>query len=141
MGQIVQSADGQVQIGEAFRGYLNNLRYRLYVNPIVLDRDTMPAVGVDEPADSGYASVLGAYPNAFADAGDRAEAVGDTLTFVFALDAGAFTVYGLFATDPALSDETIFAVPADTPFTFTAAGQVLIVSMRFCYSDCPLTGP
>jgi len=141
MGMIVQSATGQVAIGEAFRPYLQTLEYRLYVNDIALDRDTMPEVGTDECIDGGYAPAVLPYPNPFADAGDRALATGDTLTFTFLLDNGAFTVYGLFATDPADGDSTVFAVPADAPFLFTVTGQVQTFAMRFCYSDCPLTGP
>lgn len=135
MGLIVQSAAGKVLLAEEFRPYLNTLSVRLYVNPISLDQDTMPAFVDDEPTDGGYSAETLPYPNPFVIDGLRARSSGVTFTWIFTLDDGPFTVYGVFFTDPDDPTITVFAAAADDPFPITAPGQIFQAEMAFTHDD------
>ena len=78
-----------------------------------------------EPTDSGYAPLNLTYGAPFLNGSNQGETDAAVDQWTFTHSAGDFTVYAQFATDPADSDEWVWAALSTLPFTCVAAGQML----------------
>ena len=125
MSDIVIANDVKVAKLQEHIDWLNTLELHLYVNDVEPEGDTVVA-DFDECVDANYASFL---VDDFADAAinvdDNAETVAPMRVWQFDHDAGDFTVFGIYYTDPNDGDSLACSQRFSALVDVTYAGQIL----------------
>jgi len=125
MSDIVMANDVKVAKLQEHIDWLNTLELHLFINDVEPDGETV--VGdLDECEDANYASFpVDDFDAAVINGDSNAETVAPMRVWQFDHDAGDFTVFGVYYTDPNEGESLAFSQRFSALVDITYAGQIL----------------
>jgi hypothetical protein len=127
---IVLANAKKAKLLEQERTYLNTLDIRLFKNNLTPTGANVLA-DFTEVTDAGYAPVNNVgFTAAILNGANQGQTTAPTVLFTFQHNAGDFTIFGYYFTDPADANKVVFSERASASFTVTANGDTYAVTPK-----------
>lgn len=133
---VINNAKKPQLLTEDRQAYLSSLDWRIFVNDLTPTSSTSLG-SFTEATDSGYAPGTFTFGSPTLNGSDQGEMEGDPVDYTFTHDVGDWTIYGIYGTDPADSDEWVIAQRLGTAIPVVAPGQIFQVTPLYTTDQEP----